>query len=430
MLHSLKTKNIGPIAELELEFGDRLNIITGDNGLGKSFLLDIIWWTLTRTWPAEVNPSLMSGFMARPTDPSAEAVIDYHYSGETGSIQYPSIFIRDEQKWPLRRGRPGIPGLVLYAQADGSFAVWDPVRNYWFKRGEYEDAERAPAFVFSKTEVFEGLTYKGKKVCKGLIDDVSFWQSAKDTTNWDLFSETLKKVSPSPDEQLAPGQLTSIDPLISSMMPTIAMSYGQEVPVLHASSGVKRILSLAYLLTWAWTEHKRASQVIGKAPTKSIILLVDEVECHLHPKWQRTILPSIMQTVYGLSELPEAAQVQVIATTHAPLVLASLEALFDAEKDQWFDFDAEGQQVTLTPRDFVPYGSSSNWLTSKAFDLSSDTSLEREAAAEKVLAFLGRTDQTQAELQALMQDIGATLSDIDPIWLDLRDFCRAKGWEL
>ena len=430
MLHSLKTKNIGPVKEMELEFGDRLNIITGDNGLGKSFLLDAIWWALTRTWPAEVNPSLMSGFMARPTDPSAEARIDYHYSGETESIQHTSIFIRDEQKWPLRRGRPGIPDLVLYAQADGSFAVWDPARNYWFNKGEYADIQRAPAFVFSKTEVFEGLEYRDKKVCKGLIEDVAFWQSAKDTINWDVFSKTLKKVSPSPDEQLAPGQLTSIDPLTSSMMPTIAMPYGQEVPVLHASSGVKRILSLAYLLTWAWTEHKRASHVLGKAPTKSIILLMDEVECHLHPKWQRTILPSVMQTVCGLSELPEAAQVQIIATTHAPLVLASLEALFDPEKDQWFDFDAQKKHVTLTPREFVPFGTASNWLTSAAFDLKLGASLERELAAEKVLAFLSRTDQKQPELRALVKDIGATLSEIDPIWLDLRDFCRAKGWDL
>lgn len=430
MLHSLKTKNIGPIAELDLEFGDRLNIITGDNGLGKSFLLDVIWWVLTRTWPAEVNPSLMSGFMARPTDPNAEAVIEYRYSGETESIQHPSIFMRNEQKWALRRGRPGIPGLVLYAQADGSFAVWDPARNYWFKKGEFEDVERVPAFVFSKAEVFEGLEYRDKKVCKGLIDDVSFWQSAKDSTNWDLFSETLKKVSPSQGEQLAPGQLTSIDPLTSSMMPTIAMPYGQEVPVLHTSSGVKRILSLAYLLAWAWIEHKRASQVLGKTPTKSIILLVDEVECHLHPKWQRTILPSVMQTVYGLSELPEAAQVQIIATTHAPLVLASLETTFDAEKDQWFDFDAEGQHVELTPRDFVSYGSASNWLTSKAFDLKSDASLEREELIEKLKAFLIRSDQTEEELQQLEKELEPVSFDLDPYWLDIRDLRRERGWKI
>ena len=57
MLKQLKITNVGP-ANIELEFADRLNLITGDNGLGKSFLLDIAWWAMTRKWPAEVNPKL------------------------------------------------------------------------------------------------------------------------------------------------------------------------------------------------------------------------------------------------------------------------------------------------------------------------------------------------------------------------------------
>ena len=40
---------------MEVEFAPRVNLITGDNGLGKSFLLDSAWWVLTGAWPAEVN---------------------------------------------------------------------------------------------------------------------------------------------------------------------------------------------------------------------------------------------------------------------------------------------------------------------------------------------------------------------------------------
>lgn len=49
MITRLKLNNVGPAPTMDLEFGDRLNIITGDNGLGKSFLLDIVWWAMTRT---------------------------------------------------------------------------------------------------------------------------------------------------------------------------------------------------------------------------------------------------------------------------------------------------------------------------------------------------------------------------------------------
>ena len=67
MIKKISTKNIGPSPSMELEFGERLNLITGDNGLGKSFLLDIAWWAMTRSWPAELNSKLSIGKMALPT---------------------------------------------------------------------------------------------------------------------------------------------------------------------------------------------------------------------------------------------------------------------------------------------------------------------------------------------------------------------------
>jgi len=38
MLERLTLRDVGPIDELELELAPRLNLVTGDNGLGKSFL--------------------------------------------------------------------------------------------------------------------------------------------------------------------------------------------------------------------------------------------------------------------------------------------------------------------------------------------------------------------------------------------------------
>ena len=56
MLHQLELCNVGPAPLLNLELGPRLNLITGDNGLGKSFLLDAAWFALTRRWPQQLNP--------------------------------------------------------------------------------------------------------------------------------------------------------------------------------------------------------------------------------------------------------------------------------------------------------------------------------------------------------------------------------------
>ena len=40
-----------PAPEVALDLAPRLNLITGDNGLDKSFLLDVAWYCLTRRWP-------------------------------------------------------------------------------------------------------------------------------------------------------------------------------------------------------------------------------------------------------------------------------------------------------------------------------------------------------------------------------------------
>lgn len=44
------------------------------------------------------------------------------------------------------------------------------------------------------------------------------------------------------------------------------------------------------------------------------LLLIDEIDAHLHPKWQRTILPALRKA------LPD---VQIIVTSHSPFVISS-----------------------------------------------------------------------------------------------------------
>lgn len=54
MLTELHTLNVGPASQFEITFGNRLNLFTGDNGLGKTFLLDMIWRGLTDTWTRNI----------------------------------------------------------------------------------------------------------------------------------------------------------------------------------------------------------------------------------------------------------------------------------------------------------------------------------------------------------------------------------------
>src|SRR2546423_12965813 len=108
MLKYLHLKNVGPAPEITMELASRLNLLTGDNGLGKSFLLDVTWWALTRRWPAEVNPELTTGRMALPTN-SASATIEFRFTGRAKTANYKSTFERPVQAWTGHAGRPANP---------------------------------------------------------------------------------------------------------------------------------------------------------------------------------------------------------------------------------------------------------------------------------------------------------------------------------
>lgn len=431
MLQRLEIINVGPAKHFTLELGSRLNVFTGDNGLGKSFLLDIAWWAVTRKWPAEVNKNLPVGLMARPAVATNEAKIDFTFMAKSTTDSYVSEFDREKQAWTGRPGRPGNPGLVLYAQMDGSFAVWDPARNYWRNTGDMDVQDRPPAYVFSPREVWNGLVDEERGLlCNGLIADWAGWQKEKGAV-FRTLRAVIKALSPSNDEPLEPGELTKIGLDDPRDIPTLKMPYGESVPVLHASAGIRRIIALAYLLVWSWQEHVRVSALTGKQKTSQVIFLIDEIEAHLHPKWQRTIIKALLAVV---GKLTDTTDVQLLASTHSPLVLASLEPMFDAQKDAWFDLDLlvdnEGHsaKVELERRQYVRQGDASNWLTSKAFDLDSARSEEAERVLNKASVALSNEDFDAEAAKYLDAELHKVLGETDPFWTRWRYVAEKKGW--
>lgn len=409
---------------MELEFGERLNLLTGDNGLGKSFLLDIAWWALTRRWPAEINPKLTAGKKAMPLNPDT-ATISFSFAGKSKEESYESRFLRREQAWRGRPGRPANPGLVLYAMTDGSFAVWDPARNYWRTQNDTDVQDRPAAYVFSPAEVWDGLPGQdGTWLCNGLIRDWGSWQK-ENGEQFHHLTEVLNALSPSPDARLAPGRLTRIGLDDVRDIPTVRMPYGEDVPVVYASSGMRRIMALAYFLVWAWAEHRQATYQIGETETGQITFLIDEIESHLHPSWQRRVVPTLLSVV---DTLGSNAQVQLITATHSPLIMASVEPLFDSNTDAWFDLDFDDGGVVLQRREFEKHGDAATWLVSEAFDLSSSRSLEYEQLIAEASSLLEGDDVNRFSVGEMNERLVAALGPRDEFLFNWRYVCKQRGW--
>lgn len=373
MLRSLHLKGVGPAREIgPVEFAPRMNFITGDNGLGKSFLLDVAWWALTRTWARQLP--------AAPRDDAKQPAIAYAYSKSTpGDFEGTVRFDFKTQTWPIPPGRPAIPGVVIYAGVDGSFSAWDPARNYWSDK-ETVRSERLPCFDFSPEQVWQGLPGPGNiRYCNGLIQDWVSWQS-RDQEAFSSLVKVLDALSPSGDEHLVPGEPVRLSDVDVTDHPSLRMPYGQDVPLIHASAGMRRVAALAYLLVWTWREHEKACKRKRCRPAKEIVFLIDEVECHLHPQWQRRIVPALLNVMKALTS--KKVPVQLIAATHSPLVLASVEPEFEDERDALFGVALRNGQAVIEHEPWAKQGDVTNWLVSDAFGLKQARSVQAEEAIE------------------------------------------------
>ncbi len=436
MLKSLKLHGVGPVRDLSATFGERLNIVTGDNGLGKSFLLDVCFWVLTGTWPGRR--------MALPDSNFKSPKISYEVKSKTKAASREATFSFGRQWWSRQRGRPPMPGLVIYAAVDGSFAVWDPARNYWrdfpgFRHPDEFDPQWPRAFQFPpesisdyddvgtatiRRDVANGLEEGGQVLCNGLIADWSEWyyqRSSEPIVNAFEYLEEVVSVLSHPSEPIRCVEPRRVYLTDSRKFPALELPYGV-VPYPHWSAGVKRIVNFAYLLVWAWVSHLEAAAMRKEEATQRIVLLIDEVEAHLHPKWQRTILPAIQ----GVAEkLRKDVEVQVLAATHSPLVLASLEPTFDEATDQLFSFNLAASKpankmVTFDALPWAVHGDVVAWLTSDVFGLGQARSREAEKAIEAAESFM-RGDSanlpdhmtTKAAIEAELKRV---LGGLDPFW--------------
>lgn len=419
MLRKLVLHHVGPTGSIGLDpVAPRLNLLTGDNGLGKSFILEAAWWALTRTW---------HGSPAVPIAPDAR--ITHHFDGDSGALtRSESRWVPEGQYWKRKAGRPPNPGLVLYARVDGSFSVWDPARNYrLYARRDGGEAESPAAYQFTSDEVLWGLrrhVIRGGReaeetLCLGLIDEWREWQRARDP-RFELLTRLLALLGPD-DEPLVPGEpmQPSLDDLRA--IPTVRMAYGQDVPITYAPAGVRRMCKLAYLLAWALSAHELESTRIGIDPSRQVIMLVDEIETHLHPRWQRTILPSLLGALdrWQAGSRPE---VQFIVATHSPLVLTSVEPAFDEARDALWKLDLVDGAVQIERDAWHKRGDADRWLRSDVFDLKTTLSREAEAALQTAGELMRSPTPDPAAVAALDRRLVTLFSVHDPSFLRWRHY--------
>ena len=138
----------------------------------------------------------------------------------------------------------------------------------------------------------------------------------------------------------------------------IVDSIDGELPVEALSQGT------ASLIGWAGVIVQRLHDTAGSKDKEPLerpaIILIDEIDAHMHPGWQQ-------QLTSRLGDL--FPNVQFIATTHSPLIVSGLAI----EEIKCLTRDPDGT-IRLTPLDdYIPSARADQILTSPAFGLKTDS---------------------------------------------------------
>jgi len=170
--------------------------------------------------------------------------------------------------------------------------------------------------------------------------------------------------------------------------------------------GLLRIndLSLGYQTLMAWMVDL-ASRLFDRYPdsdnplAEPAIVLVDEIDLHLHPKWQRTIMNHLSNIF---------KQTQFIVTAHSPLIVQSAQnaniVLLKREGDEVIIYNNKDEDVIKGWRlDQV--------VTSDLFDLPSARPQEYDAILEEREKILSKPKLTAKDKKRLEQ-IGKKLDEL------------------
>lgn len=133
------------------------------------------------------------------------------------------------------------------------------------------------------------------------LPDPSEWLKALSGQQFDQVARTIRTILPTGDD----------DHLVNHPEYGICvLAQGQLTPVSHLSEGYRSIFAMVADICCSLLQHWTNLE------TAHAVVLIDEVETHLHPRWKMRVMSSLRRAF---------PRVQFIATTHDPLCVRGMD---------------------------------------------------------------------------------------------------------
>ncbi|MHC5934939.1 AAA family ATPase [Nostoc sp.] len=327
----LKMQSFRGIGDLTLEFDETgPTVLIGINGVGKSSIIDCLAILLSR-FTSSIQYSTPSGRLFSEEDIT-------NGQKETHNEIIVS-FYSEEATWSLtkvRRGRSKDTSSHLSAITKVAENIKKDLHTF--------DQLNIPVLVYYSTNRAV-LDIPLKIRTKHSFEQIDVYENALTGvgSEFRIFFEWFKKQEDLENElrlednsSYRDRQLESVRQAISSLIPSFSnlrvrrsplmrmtvQKQGEELIVNQLSDGEKCLLAMVGDLA---RRLAIANPSLPDPLQGSGVVLIDEIELHLHPKWQREIIPALTRT------FPNC---QFIVTTHSPQVLSQVkpEGIYILEK--------------------------------------------------------------------------------------------------
>ena len=171
------------------------------------------------------------------------------------------------------------------------------------------------------------------------------------------------------------------------------------LPVSLLSDGVQAIVSIVSDLAWRCV---KLNPHLGKeAPLQTEgIVMIDEVDMHLHPEWQQTIIQSLR------SAFPK---VQFIVTTHSPQVLSTVPR----ECIRTIGLNTLGAAICAEP--LAPsYGEPSGDILQSIMNVDPQPPVPEKRLLEELTSLVDQGEYKSSRAQELLEQLSTSLNKHHP----------------
>ncbi|PID62349.1 MAG: ATP-binding protein [Gammaproteobacteria bacterium] len=416
-LEHLSLANCGGFEQIDIDFERDVTLIAGVNGVGKSTLLRAMAVVLSRAMP-EFTPSRSTAIYFTDDDihgdkSSLEVSVRLRIDGQTINAGVQRSRVTEEQgdRFMILRQAETTEETTDFVESLGARTLTGNLeagmKETRAALAKLKSAANPPlAVYFTPKRQLPGQP-RTLPEAKPLLDpSIAFGRALHDREvelrefmHWFRTQEKLGTAT-------APRRRKVLDALrsvVSELVPEFTNLHIQESPRLgfvvdkrgqsfylhQLSDGERGLLALVFDLTRRLAiANPESDNPIAEGVA---LVLIDEIELHLHPKWQRDVLGRLRSVFQNC---------QFVVTTHSPLVLGEVEA----RCVRFLEFQND-KVVTITPTE--AYGMDANRVLDELMDAPvRNKQMEMELRALFELIDAEDFTQARAMITTLEQQLG------------------------